>query len=90
MRNLILSITVVLLLATGSSFMVSCDNSNTNNKQTEQEEHSKGDMKAQEHETYACPMHPEITGKKEDKCSKCGMKLTVLVEGSGLDGHNHD
>lgn len=24
---------------------------------------------------YYCPMHPEITGKKEDKCSKCGMAL---------------
>ena len=25
---------------------------------------------------YACSMHPEVTGKKDDKCSKCGMKLT--------------
>lgn len=24
---------------------------------------------------YACPMHPEITGKTGDKCSKCGMAL---------------
>lgn len=24
---------------------------------------------------YACPMHPEETGKKGDKCSKCGMAL---------------
>lgn len=24
---------------------------------------------------YACPMHPDITGKEGDKCSKCGMKL---------------
>lgn len=24
---------------------------------------------------YACPMHPEITGKAGDKCSKCGMDL---------------
>lgn len=28
---------------------------------------------------YACSMHPEITGKKDAECSKCGMKLTVLV-----------
>ncbi len=27
---------------------------------------------------YACPMHPEITGKKGDKCSKCGMELTEV------------
>ncbi|MBK8923475.1 MAG: hypothetical protein IPM81_18580 [Saprospirales bacterium] len=24
---------------------------------------------------YACPMHPEITGKAGDTCSKCGMDL---------------
>ena len=24
---------------------------------------------------YACPMHPEITGKVGNKCSKCGMAL---------------
>ena len=24
---------------------------------------------------YCCPMHPEITGKKGDKCSKCKMDL---------------
>lgn len=24
---------------------------------------------------YACPMHPEITGKEGDSCSKCHMKL---------------
>lgn len=29
--------------------------------------------------TYACPMHPEVQGKLNDKCSKCGMPLTVLV-----------
>ncbi len=25
--------------------------------------------------TYACPMHPEVTGKEGDKCPKCGMDL---------------
>ena len=29
---------------------------------------------------YACPMHPEITGKKGDECSKCGMELTEPVK----------
>ncbi len=24
---------------------------------------------------YACPMHPEVTGKEGDECPKCGMKL---------------
>lgn len=31
---------------------------------------------------YACSMHPEITGKKGEKCSKCGMELTVPVTAS--------
>jgi len=30
-------------------------------------------------EMYACPMHPEVQGKMNDKCSKCGMKLTEPV-----------
>lgn len=29
---------------------------------------------------YACPMHPEVMGNKGDKCSKCGMELSVLVD----------
>lgn len=31
-------------------------------------------------EMYSCPMHPEVTGKKGDKCSKCGMNLSVEVK----------
>jgi Ni/Co efflux regulator RcnB len=28
---------------------------------------------------YTCPMHSEIIGKKDDKCSKCSMKLTEPI-----------
>lgn len=28
--------------------------------------------------TYACPMHPTVTGKKGDNCSKCGMAMTKV------------
>lgn len=31
-------------------------------------------------ELYACPMHPEVKGKKGEKCSKCGMDLTEPVK----------
>lgn len=24
---------------------------------------------------YACPMHPDVTGKAGDRCPKCGMAL---------------
>jgi hypothetical protein len=38
----------------------------------EHHQHSHGD------EVYACPMHPEETGKKGDKCPKCGMDLVPV------------
>jgi len=33
---------------------------------------------------FACPMHPEVTGKEGDKCSKCGMTLEAVK-----DKHEH-
>jgi len=39
---------------------------------------------------YSCPMHPEITGNKGDKCSKCGMDLEPKkAETKEGDGHDH-
>ncbi|MEK6783452.1 MAG: heavy metal-binding domain-containing protein [Bacteroidota bacterium] len=38
---------------------------------------------------YACPMHPEITGKEGDKCSKCEMKL-VTVKSTDSTATHHD
>lgn len=38
---------------------------------------------------YACSMHPEITGKKGDTCSKCGMELTEPVPQTDAI-HKHD
>lgn len=35
-------------------------------------------MEKDQSKAYACPMHPEITGSKGDKCSKCGMELEPL------------
>ena len=29
---------------------------------------------------YSCSMHPEVTGKKGEECSKCGMELTEPVK----------
>lgn len=33
--------------------------------------------------TYACSMHPEIMGKKGDKCSECSMELTEVAQTTG-------
>jgi len=89
MKKLILSIAAALFISAGSLFFVSCDNSSTKNKQTEQHEHSDGDMDAKDHDTYACPMHHEVTGKKGDNCSKCGMTLTAIAEDEHA-GHDHE
>ena len=42
------------------------------------EEHDNNAAKEVAEATYACPMHPEITGKKGDRCSKCGMYLEEI------------
>jgi Heavy metal binding domain len=39
---------------------------------------NKAERKHKKHHTakaYACPMHPDVTSDKADKCSKCGMDL---------------
>ncbi|MFY7938276.1 MAG: DUF3347 domain-containing protein [Flavobacterium sp.] len=37
-------------------------------------------------EIFACSIHPEVTGKKGEDCSKCGMELTEPVAQS--ENHN--
>ncbi|WP_409416599.1 heavy metal-binding domain-containing protein [Flavobacterium sp. PS2] len=62
----------ILLLGTASIAMLSACN-NTGKKQ------NTSDMDIHQHANevtnYVCPMHPEVTGKKGEKCSKCGMEL---------------
>lgn len=41
--------------------------------------HEKSNTIENHGEVYACPMHPEIKGKKGEFCSKCGMELTQLL-----------
>jgi nitrous oxide reductase accessory protein NosL len=52
------------------STMMSNDSTMTNNKTK---------MMNNQKKMYACPMHPEVQGKLNDKCPKCGMKLTEPV-----------
>ena len=51
---------------------IACNNKSKDNSNTE----STATKTVDEHaHTFACPMHPEVTGKEGDNCPKCGMKL---------------
>lgn len=66
MKTLILSAFVAITL-------VSC---NQKNKETE---NNTTETSTNSNELFVCSMHPEITGKKGEECSKCGMELTEPV-----------
>lgn len=75
MKNIILSAVVMAFV------LISC---NQKNKQVETTNtpmmNKKTEMMDQNSKIYSCPMHPEVHGKLNDKCSKCGMKLIVEVK----------
>lgn len=72
MRTFLTSCTLALALC-GTALLISCG----------------GDAPAEQNTTdeatYACPMHPEVTGKAGDNCSKCGMPLEAVK----ADAHAH-
>ena len=64
---------IFMALSASIIALSSCSNS----QKTEQQKTADTANHAQhsgEH-IYACPMHPEVTGKEGDNCPKCGMKL---------------
>ncbi len=63
------------------TFLAACQNPAATTTQTGTAEKS-ATIKAVEVKTdtthvrvFSCPMHPEVTGKEGEKCSKCGMAL---------------
>jgi|GWRWMinimDraft_12_1066020.scaffolds.fasta_scaffold07766_2 hypothetical protein len=67
MKNVIIS---AIVLAT---VLTSCNHKSSDSKA------DIGTSAADSTQMYACSMDPEITGKKDEKCSKCGMDLTEPV-----------
>ncbi|MBF2709063.1 heavy metal-binding domain-containing protein [Flavobacterium soyangense] len=75
MKNIIFSAIIMAFV------LVSCNQKSkdveTNTPMMEKDSTKVNDSKAK---IYACPMHPESQGKLNDKCTKCGMKLTKEVK----------
>ena len=63
---------------TDESHMMGKDTSMTANDTMKMNDKTK--MMDEKTAMYACPMHPEVQGKLNDKCPKCGMKLTEPVK----------
>ena len=81
MKKIILSASVMAFV------LIACNSNNDKTKETKSTETTMMDsttnlavMHHEAEQLYACSMHPEVIGKKDEKCSKCGMKLTVPVK----------
>ena len=70
----VLKITMAILAISTVIFFAACNNSGGDSKIETTDTTQTGDAHSGEH-TFACPMHPEVTGKEGDECPKCGMKL---------------
>ena len=71
-------ISMAIIAITASTIFTACNNSSDDAKSSDMDTaktemaHEGGDH------IYACPMHPEVTGKEGDTCSKCNMKLEAV------------
>lgn len=76
----------LLLAAIAITFLfVACNSNNEKTKESSETKTvdktiKKEEMKPVAEQMYSCPMHPEVIGKKDEKCPKCGMRLTVPVK----------
>ncbi|NHN24659.1 hypothetical protein FIA58_003135 [Flavobacterium jejuense] len=72
-----------LLLTIMVSVLFSCKQNNNNEIEHDNHMHQDSTMMHDNKHMmnskamYSCPMHPEVHGHKSDKCSECGMGLTM-------------
>jgi len=75
MKRNTIKMKAAILLVTAAALLSACNNKpSEESKKTEDQQHEAATDHDHEH-TYVCPMHPEISGHKEESCSKCGMPL---------------
>jgi hypothetical protein len=85
MKKSTATLTLLIIGTLTCSTLVTSCSSKAKQEQTEEHDAMKNDSTQI---VYACSMHPDVTGKKEDKCSKCGMDLEE-VEKSDSTVHHH-
>jgi len=92
MKKSILTVTILIAGIFVSTLLItSCGSKKEHNM--DEDHHPTGDTTALHDEmdstqmAYACPMHPEVTGKAGDTCSKCGMKLEPVKETDSTKVH---
>lgn len=81
MKNIIFSAVLMAFVVTScnqKSKEAETNNSETMHHDSTMVDHDSKTMES-DSKMYACPMHPEVIGKKGDKCPKCGMDLTEEV-----------
>ena len=84
-KSILFSLLLSGLLMGTSVLVTSCGSKSDQSEQSSDDKRIDGD----EEVAYACPMHPEITGKEGDTCSKCGMDLEKVSDDES-DTHHHD
>ncbi len=83
MKTLVLTFGTIIAFIAGSTLFIGCGSGSQN----EAGSAAQHDMENPDHDheakretmaaTFACPMHPEVTGKEGDKCPECGMALAA-------------
>jgi hypothetical protein len=72
MKNILISMAVTAITLTA------CNSGSNNSTDGQNAKKDSSTVTPGADQVYACSMHPEITGKKGDKCSKCDMELTAV------------
>ena len=71
-KNIIKMKKIILAITIATTMLFACNTKSNKSAETTATDNP--------NQLYACSMHPEVTGKKGEECSKCGMELTVAVK----------
>ena len=67
-------ISMLAIAISAVTFFAACNNNSDTKNANSDTTKTETSHESSDH-VFACPMHPEVTGKEGDSCPKCGMKL---------------